>query len=137
MTVLRQKPGPSDAHDAFAGVVYAHGGCFAEGDCESFEELGRGFARRGLMVLDTSFRQGARNPHPGALRDLGDVAAWAHEAFPDLAWGVSGLVLRRVLRAGPGRGPVSLGLRDGFFIYAGAVSGRGPPGARELSPCCD
>ena len=88
--VLRQKPGPSDAHNAFAGVVYAHGGCFAEGDCESFEELGRGFARRGLMVLDTSFRQGAGNPHPGALRDLGDVAAWAHEAFPDLAWGVSG-----------------------------------------------
>ena len=75
---------------AFAGVVYAHGGCFSEGDCESFEELGRGFARRGLMVLDTSFRQGAGNPHPGALRDLGDVAAWAHEAFPDLAWGVAG-----------------------------------------------
>ena len=92
-TFLRQKPGPSDAHNAFAGVVYAHGGCFAEGDCESFEELGRGFARRGLMVLDTSFRQGARNPHPGALRDLGDVAAWAHEAFPDLAWGVAGLSL--------------------------------------------
>ena len=88
--VLRQKPGPSDAHDAFAGVVYAHGGCFSEGDCESFQELGRGFARRGLMVLDTSFRQGAGNPHPGALRDLGDVAAWAHEAFPDLAWGVAG-----------------------------------------------
>ena len=83
--VLRQKPGPSDAHDAFAGVVYAHGGCFAEGDCESFEELNRGFARRGLLVLSTSFRQGARNPHPGALYDLGDVAAWAHEAFPDLA----------------------------------------------------
>ena len=75
---------------AFAGVVYAHGGCFSEGTCESFEELGRGFARRGLMVLDTSFRQGAGNPHPGALRDLGDVAAWAHEAFPDLAWGVAG-----------------------------------------------
>ena len=88
--VLRQKPGPSDAHDAFAGVVYAHGGCFSEGTCESFEELGRGFARRGLMVLDTSFRQGAGNPHPGALRDLGNVAAWAHEAFPDLAWGVAG-----------------------------------------------
>ena len=88
--VLRQKPGPSDAHDAFAGVVYAHGGCFSEGTCESFEELNRGFARRGLLVLSTSFRQGAGNPHPGALYDLGDVAAWAHEAFPDLAWGVAG-----------------------------------------------
>ena len=75
---------------AFAGVIYAHGGCFAEGDCESFEELNRGFARRGLLVLSTSFRQGAGNPHPGALYDLGDVAAWAHEAFPDLAWGVAG-----------------------------------------------
>ena len=89
-TVLRQAPGPHDARDAFAGVIYAHGGCFSEGDCESFQDLGRGFARRGLMVLDTSFRQGAGNPHPGALRDLGDVAAWAHEAFPDLAWGVAG-----------------------------------------------
>ena len=75
---------------AFAGVVYAHGGCFSEGDCESFEELGRGFARRGLMVLDTSFRQGATNPHPGALRDLGDVAAWANDKFNDLSWGVAG-----------------------------------------------
>ena len=75
---------------AFAGVVYAHGGCFSEGTCESFEELGRGFARRGLMVLDTSFRQGATNPHPGALRDLGDVAAWANDKFNDLSWGVAG-----------------------------------------------
>ena len=89
-TILQQAPGPHDARDAFAGVVYAHGGCFAEGDCESFEELNRGFARRGLLVLSTSFRQGAGNPHPGALYDLGDVAAWAHEAFPDLAWGVAG-----------------------------------------------
>ena len=90
-SVIRQEPkAKSEGHDAFAGVVYAHGGCFSEGDCESFEELGRGFARRGLMVLDTSFRQGAGNPHPGALRDLGDVAAWARRTFPDLAWGVSG-----------------------------------------------
>ena len=28
--VLRQKPGPSDAHDAFAGVVYAHGAASAK-----------------------------------------------------------------------------------------------------------
>ena len=89
-TVLRRAPGPHDARDAFAGVIYAHGGCFSEGDCESFQELGRGFARRGLMVLDTSFRQGAGNPHPGALRDLGDVAAWASELYPDLPWGVAG-----------------------------------------------
>ena len=40
-TVLRQAPGPHDARDAFAGVIYAHGGCFSEGDCESFEELTR------------------------------------------------------------------------------------------------
>ena len=84
---LRQEP---EHGVAFAGVIYAHGGCFAQGTCESFEQLGRGFARRGLMVLDTSFRQGAGNPHPGALRDLGDVTAWAHGAFPDLAWGVAG-----------------------------------------------
>ena len=48
---LRQEP---EQGVAFAGVIYAHGGCFAEGTCESFEQLGRGFARRGLMVLDTS-----------------------------------------------------------------------------------
>lgn len=89
-TVLQQAPGMYDAHAAFAGIIYAHGGCFAEGDCESFEELGRGFARRGLLVLDTSFRQGADNPHPGALRDLGDVAAWASELYPDFSWGVAG-----------------------------------------------
>ena len=84
---LRQEP---EHGVAFAGVIYAHGGCFAEGTCESFEQLGRGFARRGLMVLDTSFRQGATNPHPGALRDLGDVAAWANDKFNDLSWGVAG-----------------------------------------------
>ena len=63
-TVLRQKPGPSDARDAFAGVIYAHGG-FSRRRLRVLRELGRGFARRGLMVLDTSFRQGAGNPHPG------------------------------------------------------------------------
>ena len=115
---------------AFAGVVYAHGGCFAEGDCESFEELGRGFARRGLMVLDTSFRQGAGNPHPGALRDLGDVAAWAHGAFPDLAWGVAGSSSGGYLALALAADPRRWGAGPGRFAFRLALCPVADPLAR-------
>ncbi|KAH8061046.1 cyclin-dependent protein serine/threonine kinase [Aureococcus anophagefferens] len=69
-------PTASDAAGAPLGVaVFAHGGCFTTGDCESHASKSRSLASRGLVVVDTSFRQGAAHPHPAALRDLADVAA--------------------------------------------------------------
>ena len=115
---------------SFAGVIYAHGGCFAEGDCESFEELNRGFARRGLLVLSTSFRQGATNPHPGALYDLGDVAAWAHEAFPDLAWGVSGSSSGGFFALALAADPERWGAGPGHFAFTLALCPVADPLAR-------
>ena len=124
---LRQEP---EHGVAFAGVIYAHGGCFAEGTCESFEQLGRGFARRGLMVLDTSFRQGATNPHPGALRDLGDVAAWARRTFPDLAWGVSGSSSGGFFALALAADPERWGAGPGRFAFALALCPVADPLAR-------
>ena len=130
-SVIRQEPkAKSEGHDAFAGVVYAHGGCFAEGTCESFEQLGRGFARRGLMVLDTSFRQGATNPHPGALRDLGDVAAWARRTFPDLAWGVSGSSSGGFFALALAADPERWGAGPGHFAFTLALCPVADPLAR-------
>ena len=124
---LRQEP---EHGVAFAGVIYAHGGCFAEGTCESFEQLGRGFARRGLMVLDTSFRQGATNPHPGALRDLGDVAAWARRTFPDLAWGVSGSSSGGFFALALAADPERWGAGPGHFAFTLALCPVADPLAR-------
>ena len=124
---LRQEP---ELGVAFAGVIYAHGGCFAEGTCESFEQLGRGFARRGLMVLDTSFRQGATNPHPGALRDLGDVAAWARRTFPDLAWGVSGSSSGGFFALALAADPERWGAGPGHFAFTLALCPVADPLAR-------
>ena len=129
-TVLRRAPGPHDARDAFAGVIYAHGGCFSEGDCESFQELGRGFARRGLLVVDTSFRQGAGNPHPGALHDLGDVAAWASELYPDLPWGVAGSSSGGYLALALAADPRRWGAGPGDFAFTLALCPVADPLAR-------
>ena len=124
---LRQEP---EHGVAFAGVIYAHGGCFSEGDCESFQELGRGFARRGLLVVDTSFRQGAGNPHPGALHDLGDVAAWARRTFPDLAWGVSGSSSGGFFALALAADPERWGAGPGRFAFALALCPVADPLAR-------
>lgn len=73
---LDRAPTAADAAAAPLGVaVFAHGGCFTTGDCESHASKSRSLASRGLVVVDTSFRQGAAHPHPAALRDLADVAA--------------------------------------------------------------
>ena len=65
----------------WAGVVYAHGGVFRSGDCASHRAVSERLAGLGLAVVDSSFRQGAAAPHPGALRDLADVAAFARAAW--------------------------------------------------------
>ena len=64
---LAATPRPRRGSSVETRLRYAHGGCFSNGDCESFAELDKSLAARGLLVVDTSFRQGASNPHPGAL----------------------------------------------------------------------
>lgn len=74
-----------------AGLVFAHGGCFAFGDCQSSAATSRMFAALGVAVIDSSYRQGAVHPHPAALDDLADVARHARaELWPDLPVGVAG-----------------------------------------------
>ena len=63
------------------------------------------------MVLDTSFRQGAGNPHPGALRDLGGTSLRGRTRRFRLRMGKRrGLFLRWVHGAGlEPRGPFRWG----------------------------
>eukprot|EP00747_Dinoflagellata_sp_TGD_P017499 gnl/TRDRNA2_/TRDRNA2_125860_c0_seq2.p1 gnl/TRDRNA2_/TRDRNA2_125860_c0~~gnl/TRDRNA2_/TRDRNA2_125860_c0_seq2.p1 ORF type:complete len:239 (-),score=17.31 gnl/TRDRNA2_/TRDRNA2_125860_c0_seq2:120-836(-) len=74
-----------------AAVVYAHGGAFATGDCESNAAMSMALAHMQIAVVDTSYRQGADHPHPGALEDLADVTRYARvKLWPELPIGVAG-----------------------------------------------
>lgn len=84
-----REPRSTDGAFAFAAVLYAHGGCFSEGDVTSHEDMARDLAARGLLVVSPGFRQGAAHPHPTALRDLGTVSLRARN-YTDLPFGVAG-----------------------------------------------
>eukprot|EP00929_Paragymnodinium_shiwhaense_P018723 TRINITY_DN12996_c0_g1_i1.p1 TRINITY_DN12996_c0_g1~~TRINITY_DN12996_c0_g1_i1.p1 ORF type:complete len:295 (+),score=55.99 TRINITY_DN12996_c0_g1_i1:37-921(+) len=78
-------------NEAWASVVYAHGGCFYDGDRDSQMPIQEMLASMGLNVVSTSFRQGGAHPHPAALRDLLDVAQHTRtQLWPRLPLGVVG-----------------------------------------------
>ena len=107
---------------AFAGVVYAHGALRGR-RLRVLRGVGPAVRAAGSMLI----RRFAKAPQirtRGALRDLGDVAAWANDKFNDLIWGVAGSSSGGYM-ALAASGPVSLGQRDGVFIYVGTVSCRG------------
>lgn len=77
--------------DAAAVIVYAHGGAFSAGSCESNAEMARTLSEATRsVVVDSSFRQGKAHPHPAALRDLEDVTRRARDLYPNLPVGVAG-----------------------------------------------
>ena len=47
-------------------------------------------ANAGLIVVDTSYRQGSAHPHPAATNDLADVTRWTRKLWPEYAVGVVG-----------------------------------------------
>jgi len=74
-----------------SAIVYAHGGAFSMGDCESNSLMARTLSANTRSVLvDTSYRQGKAHPHPAATHDLEDVTRKVRELYPGLPVGVAG-----------------------------------------------
>jgi acetyl esterase/lipase len=71
-------------------AVFAHGGCFGMGDCTSHVGMSSAMAKVGLLVIDTSYRQGADHPHPAAINDLSDVTRWARARWSQFPLGIAG-----------------------------------------------
>ncbi|KAH8067439.1 cyclin-dependent protein serine/threonine kinase [Aureococcus anophagefferens] len=130
---LDRAPTAADAAAAPLGVaVFAHGGCFTTGDCESHASKSRSLASRGLVVVDTSFRQGAAHPHPAALRDLADVAAASRRlgAPFGVAGSSSGLLRPGAAATRRWRGAPSISRSPG----SGPPRKRDRPGAAPAAP---
>ena len=81
---------PLATESPLAVAVFAHGGCFGKGDCTSHKEMSTAMANAGLLVVDSSYRQGNANPQPAATNDLGDVTRWTRKCWPELQVGVVG-----------------------------------------------
>mmetsp|Transcript_80871 Transcript_80871/g.261877 ORF Transcript_80871/g.261877 Transcript_80871/m.261877 type:complete len:301 (-) Transcript_80871:75-977(-) len=72
-------------------IVYAHGGAFSIGDCESNAAVARALCgSTGCIVVDTSYRQGQAHPNPAAIQDLEDVTRHVRSGHPGLRVGVAG-----------------------------------------------
>lgn len=80
----------SGAPPPVAAAVFAHGGCFHDGDLESQHAVVAALASVGVASVSSSYRQGGAHPHPAAQRDLEDVAAFVRERWPSLPFGVVG-----------------------------------------------
>ena len=59
-----------------AVTLFVHGGCFARGNFQSQPSMARALAGAGLVVVYSSYRQGAAHRHPSATNDLMDVARY-------------------------------------------------------------
>lgn len=68
---------PPPGTETVCAAVFAHGGCFTFGDCNQHRTMSEALASLGIAVIDTSYRQGAENPHPSAILDLEDVTKHA------------------------------------------------------------
>ena len=73
-----------------AGCVFAHGGCFHDGTCETHPAVSEALASLGIASVSSSYRQGAAHPHPAAQRDLTCVAEFVRQRWPHLPFGVVG-----------------------------------------------
>ena len=76
----------------WAVCVFAHGGCFSDGDCTSQPDIPTALASIGIASVSSSYRQGAAHPHPTAAEDLLAVARFTRERFnlPNLPLGIVG-----------------------------------------------
>lgn len=73
-----------------AAAVFAHGGCFHDGDYTTHPAVSEALASIGVASVSSSYRQGASYPHPMAQRDLAVVAEFVRKRWPDLPFGIVG-----------------------------------------------
>ena len=76
--------------DPIAACVFAHGGCFHDGTCDTHPAVSAALASLGIASVSSSYRQGAAHPHPAAQRDLASVADHVRERWAHLPFGVVG-----------------------------------------------
>lgn len=60
-------------------LLFFHGGVWQRGDKSAYSNVGRAFARRGIVTLVVNYRLTPAVRHPGHVRDAARAAAWALE----------------------------------------------------------
>ena len=73
-----------------AASLFVHGGCFSHGNYRSQPAMAHALAGAGMVVVYSSYRQGAGHKHPSATDDLMDVTRFARARWPELPVGVVG-----------------------------------------------
>jgi acetyl esterase/lipase len=80
---------PSDAGRNRAAVVFVHGGAFTEGDRnrspEIYANLGRYFARHGVLGINICYRLAPEIQYPDGSRDVGAAVAWVRGQARDFS----------------------------------------------------
>ena len=80
---------PSDPGKNRAAVVFVHGGAFTEGDRnrspEIYANLGRYFARHGIVGVNIGYRLAPEIQYPEGSRDVGAAVAWLRSHARDFS----------------------------------------------------
>ena len=74
---------PTDPGRMRAAVVFVHGGAFTEGDrnrtAEIYGNIGRYFARHGIVGINIGYRLAPEIRYPEGSRDIGAAVAWTQK----------------------------------------------------------
>lgn len=67
----------SSEHPPRPVLLFVHGGSWNSGDPESYDFVGRAFAREGFVVVLSGYRRGPAGKYPGMIEDTASAFAWA------------------------------------------------------------
>ena len=80
---------PADPGKHRAAVVFVHGGAFTEGDRnrspEIYANVGRYFARHGILGVNIGYRLAPEIQYPEGSRDVGAAVAWIRNQARDFS----------------------------------------------------
>ena len=80
---------PADPGKDRAAVVFVHGGAFTEGDRnrspEIYANIGRYFARHGILGVNIGYRLAPEIQYPEGSRDVGAAVAWIRDQARDFS----------------------------------------------------
>lgn len=80
---------PADPGKHRAAVVFVHGGAFTEGDRnrspEIYANIGRYFARHGILGVNIGYRLAPEIQYPEGSRDVGAALAWIRNQARDFS----------------------------------------------------
>lgn len=88
---------PNETGKNRAAVVFVHGGAFTEGDRnrsdEIYSNIGRYFARHGIVGINIGYRLAPEIQYPDGSRDVGTAIAWTRRNAPEFGIGPSRIFL--------------------------------------------